>query len=201
MCMILLTMGHSWKQSFSTCGSDENCSWRYRNRGLLSADHSPHAPTGPEECSEQQLPAPTICSNPNSVYPAQSSAPTRPLFSSPRATHDFTLSQGPGESLPLPCFDSPPPLVFQIPLLLLSDLPSPPGFGSPLSIIQIYLLFCFFSHLAGWSYWVPSVCWWQNLVDKRPLSVILLSACLTQRSRLHARPQGEGEGGNSRPQG
>lgn len=200
MCMILLTMGHSWKQSFSTCGSDENCSWSYRNRGLLSADHSPRAPTGPEECSEQQLPAPTICSNPNSVYPAQSSAPTRPLFSSPRATHDFTLPQGPGESLPLQCFDSPPPLVFQIPLLL-PDLPSPPGFGSPLSITQIYLLFCFF----------PT---WQDGATEFPVSaggrIWLTKDPFLSSCSAHAWPRGagcmpdhrgKGRGENSRPQG
>ena len=59
--------------------------------------------------------------------------------------------------------------------------------------------FLFFSHLAGWSYWVSSVCWWRNPVDKRPLSVILLSACPIQRSWLHARPQREGEGGKQPP--
>lgn len=180
--------------------AEKNCSWRYRNRGLLSADHSPHAPTGPEECSEQQLPAPTICSNPNSVYPAQSSAPTRPLFSSPRATHDFTLSQGPGESLPLPCFDSPPPLVFQIPLLL-SDLPFPSWLWVSIVNHSNLSAFLFFSHLAGWSYWVPSVCWWQNLVDKRPLSVILSAHAWPRGAGCMPDHRGKGSGENSRPQG
>ena len=140
----------------------------------------------------------TSCSNPNSVYPAQSSAPTRPLFSSPRATHDFALSQGPGESLPLGVLLTPHHLL-SFKFLSSSFLIF---FPSQLwvSIVDHSNLsaFLFFSHLVGWCYWVSLG---GIRLTKDPFLSSSLSACLTQRSWLCARPQWEREGENSRPQG